>query len=312
LNPINISTLDGFSRWAPATWLRVRGSDAASFLQGQFTNDLRGLAVGGSAYGLWLTVKGKVLADSFVLRGEGSDEFRVGSYFSAAAVIRERLESFVIADDVTIDDETPQWSGFSLLLRQDRGDAKAAGSATFLQSLMQVAEGLGGFAFPGRRGSECVEFMVPVSSAANLDTLLREMREFSASEMEQRRIVAGVPAVPVDIGPADLPNEGGLDSVAISYTKGCYLGQEVMARLKSMGQVRRRLMRVRAEAGDVPALPAPLFAGERRVGELRSAVVDADGALVGLAMISLLNVEPGAKLAIGPAAAPGFELLDAR
>lgn len=55
--------------WRPACWLRITGEDAANFLQGQFSNELRGLPEGGAAYGLWLTLKGKVLADSFVVRG---------------------------------------------------------------------------------------------------------------------------------------------------------------------------------------------------------------------------------------------------
>ncbi len=103
---INISTSAVFFCWRPAAWLRVAGPDAPSFLQGQFTNDLRALEKQAAVYGLWLSVKAKVLADSFVLRGAEENEFWIGSYFSPAAVIRERLESHVIADDVTVEDRT--------------------------------------------------------------------------------------------------------------------------------------------------------------------------------------------------------------
>jgi folate-binding Fe-S cluster repair protein YgfZ len=96
-----------------------------------------------------------------------------------------------------------------------------------------------------------------------------------------------------------LPNEGGLEHDATSYTKGCYLGQEVMARLKSMGQVRRRLMRVEGP-GAVPAeLPVPFFVGGKKVGELRSAVRVGDG-FVGLAMISLLGMTGRPLLSFSP------------
>jgi hypothetical protein len=125
------------------------------------------------------------------------------------------------------------------------------------------------------------------------------VRELSPEEVARRRIEAGIPAVPVDLGPGDLPNEGGLEADAISYTKGCYLGQEVMARLKSMGQVRRRLVRVAIVAKKIPPLPAPLFLGERQVGELRSVAPDAAGGFVGLAMVSLLHVKADARLAFG-------------
>jgi tRNA-modifying protein YgfZ len=127
--------------------------------------------------------------------------------------------------------------------------------------------------------------------------------------MERRRIAAGIPAVSVDVGPSDLPNEAGLEADAISFTKGCYLGQEVMARLKSMGQVRRRLLRVRGERGDFPALPAALYLGARQVGELRSAVwVDED--FIGLAMLSLLHVPAAAALAFAPGEAPRLVVID--
>src|SRR3954467_6753383 len=112
--------------------------------------------------------------------------------------------------------------------------------------------------------------------------------------MSRRRIAAGIAAVPADVGPGELPNEGGLDAEAISYTKGCYLGQEVMARLKSMGQLRRRLLRVQGIGETYPALPAPVFAGSRQVGELRSAVRNGTGGWTGLAMVSLLQVAGGA------------------
>ena len=104
---INISTSTAYFRWRPAAWLRVSGADAAAFLQGQFTNDLRPLESAGVAavYGLWLTVKGKVLADSFVVRGDKGG-YWVGSYASPAAVIREHhtMEHFGRAFEGAIED----------------------------------------------------------------------------------------------------------------------------------------------------------------------------------------------------------------
>ena len=122
--------------------------------------------------------------------------------------------------------------------------------------------------------------------------------------------VHGIPAVPADVGPGDLPNEGGLDVGAVSYTQGCYLGQEVMARLKSMGQVRRRLLRVAGEASEVPPLPAQLFTGERKIGELRSAVPDGAGGFVGLAMLSLLHLPLDGGLALAPGGTAVVQLRD--
>jgi len=269
-----------FSRWQPAAWLRVSGEDAFSFLQGQFTNDLRQIGERGGIYGLWLNHKGRVLADSFVLRGPAGD-FWIGSYFSRGDVIRERLEAFIIADDVVVEDVTADWRAVSVL---------APGSS---ESLMASAVNAVGFA--GRRsGLKNHEWVFPAASETTILSQIRDGTELGAAELELLRIKAGIPAVPADIGPGELPNEGGLDAVAISYNKGCYLGQEVMARLKSMGQVRRRLFRVRGSRS-LPPLPAALHQGGRRIGELRTAAATAEG-FVGMALLSLIHFQAGAGL----------------
>lgn len=282
---INISTSEAIFRWRPAGWLRVTGDDALTFLQGQFTHDLRALERAPAVYGLWLNLKGKVVADSFVLKGDGPGEFWIGSYFSSAASIRERLESHIIADDVSIEDCTAAWAGVCLL----NAGSIAPGS--------RPPHGL---VFPARRGgAQDVEWMYPLADGEPAGISAATVPALEPEAMERRRIAAGIPAVPRDVGLADLPNEAGLDAVAISYTKGCYLGQEVMARLKSMGQVRRRLWRVRGDGAEPPVLPAAVFAGARQVGELRSAV-RADGGWIGLAMVTLMHVSGGAPLSFAP------------
>jgi tRNA-modifying protein YgfZ len=295
--PINISTQPTIFAWRPAAWLRVRGEDAESFLQGQFTNDLRAPRGAGAVYGLWLNVKGKVLADSFVLRSAAADEFWVGSYFSTAGVIRERLESHVIADDVTIEDQTAEWTALSAL----------GGGAGQLQ---QRSVGAEHFAFSGRRDRENNLEWVFRLGVAEPEWAKEYAVRLDAEEITRRRILAGIPAVPMDVGPADLPNEAGLEGEAISYTKGCYLGQEVMARLKSMGQVRRRLLRVAGTGETIPPLPAAVFAGVRQVGELRSAVRDGRGGWIGLAMVSLLHVKPDSSFALAADGPPALRFMD--
>jgi len=96
--------------YRPSACLHVTGGDALSFLQGQFTQELRSSAASSVAYGLWLNQKGKVLADSYVLR-EAADSVWIISFSSSAPVIRERLEAYVIADDVSIADVTADWRG---------------------------------------------------------------------------------------------------------------------------------------------------------------------------------------------------------
>ena len=245
-----ISGVNVTSLYRPAALIRVTGDDAFTFLQGQFTNELR-QPPGSVTYGLWLNQKGKVLADSLVLR-VSENEFLVTSDVSPAALIRQRLEEYIVADDVVLADETVATQGFML---------EGPGAKEIVTQLLGEAPVMGRFirkmntlAFPGRgRPGERHALLGPENELAALRAqfVARGAIETGRDELEYARIAAGIPAVPADIGPGDLPNEGGLEDSALSYTKGCYLGQEVMARLKNLGQVRRRLHVVRGR-GRVP------------------------------------------------------------
>lgn len=263
--------------------LRVRGPDANSYLQGQFTQDVN--ANNDRSYGLWLDQKGKVLADGHVFKRSVND-FLVASFSAPAASLMARLDAYLIADEVELADETSAWAGVLLW-----GDGALA-----------LPVPAGAVAFASRRaGAGSVQWLVPINNFSEAIARVRQTvdaveRDQAAAELERLR--QGVPAVPVDIGPRDLPAEGGLDQIAISYTKGCYLGQEVMARLKNLGQVRRQLYLVRGKGVPPPPCTA-LHQGERKVGELRSAAADGDGFLA-MAMLSLVNLDENAPLTAGP------------
>jgi folate-binding protein YgfZ len=269
-----------FYGWKPGACLKVSGADAATFLQGQFTNDLQHAVKDRAVYGLWLNQKGKVLADSFIV-AMGPNDYRIVSYFSSADVIRARLEAYIIADDVVVEDLTSELQGVTYF-----GRAEDFGTLSD-----------GALIFSGRRNRDLHhEVIFSEDIAAQIRAKFSTKEELSAQAIERLRIHAVIPAVPADIGPTDLPNEGRLEQDAISYTKGCYLGQEVMARLKSMGQVRRQLRLLRGNGG-VPILPAPLFQESRKVGELRSAVAEPSG-WSGLALLSTLQFKTGPTVAL--------------
>lgn len=249
---------------------------------------------GEATYALWLNQKGKVVADSFVIRGHG-DEYHLCSYHVSASAIRERLEAYIIADYVTLTDETDAWGGVTFLTEEPVESWRG-----------ELPEG---FVFRGRRDATAHwEWVVPVEAVRVMRERWGAGPELDARTLERRRIEAAIPAIPADVGPEDLPNEAGLEASAISYTKGCYLGQEVMARLKAMGQVRRRLLRVTG-TGAVPALPVKLFAGERPVGELRSAVPTESG-FVGLAMLTLMHLPADGLLAGAANLPPTLQVQD--
>jgi len=287
-----------FFPWKPACWLRVQGPDAFSFLQGQFSNDLRGLGSSGAGegreralaepsalaravYGLWLDRKGRVLGDGFVLRAD-EERFYICSYETPGAALRTHLESFIIADEVEVFDEMADVVGLTLFL-EEGADASL--------DLSQAA-----FVFGGRRGARAIEWVGAAAARAELLAKLDSQRELSTFEVERRRIFRKIPAVPRDLGSGDLPQEGGaeFEQATVSYTKGCYLGQEVMSRLRALGRVRRRLVLVRSEGAVPSELPASLYLGEKRIGEIRSAAADeTEGGFIGLALVSLLGLPTG-------------------
>lgn len=283
--------------------LRISGADANRYVEGQFSNEV-GSGDRGATYGLWLDHKGKVQADSQLLR-VGPEEFLALSYFCDARALQAQLEKFIVADDVTVADETDRWVGAGQWGEGSGAGARALGFA--LPPAGQFVESGEARLFRGRRSRrENCEIIAPVGAE-----LLRDWAGTGGAdefELERERIRSGIPAVPDDIGPADLPNEGGLETEAISFTKGCFTGQEVMARLKNLGQVRRRLKVVRGP-GARPARGAALFQGAKKVGEVRTAAADGDG-FVAFAMLSLLSITAGAGLSLASDDAAAVAILD--
>lgn len=291
---INFPTKGSFFVYHPSCVLRVEGEDAPGFLQGQFSNDLAGLSPGRGVYGLWLDRKGRVVADSHVLREGPAGPFWLVSLHSSSAIVRRRLEDFIIADDVSIADETPDWSGISLL---------GPGTGEWLAGREPA-----GMRFEGRRHrGEGWEWLLRPGELNEAGAALPPGQAEDAASIEGKRIEAAIPRIPTDIGPADLPQEAGLEAEAVSYSKGCYLGQEVMARLKSRGTLRRRLVRV-CGTGAAPALPAPLWSEGRRIGELRS-VAEARGGFAGLAMLATAAASPSRPLALSEGGAAGVRVV---
>ncbi|MGZ0706906.1 CAF17-like 4Fe-4S cluster assembly/insertion protein YgfZ [Coraliomargarita sp. W4R53] len=252
-----------FYQYTPAAHFLVTDEDAADFLQSQFTNELRPFEAGQCTYGLWLDVKGKVIADSVVIC-EGAERFRVLSERCEGEAIAAHMERHIIADDVIIELRAPSF-GFEL---------SAAGVTALGLDLPTCGRSVrveGGILFCARKG---VYHLVIDSEAAaeaiRAKLLAAGLVASSEAEHGLLRITAGVPLVPDEIGAADLAGEGALEQDAISFTKGCYLGQEVVARMHNLGKPQRGLFVVRGE-GALPSVPCSLYNSDsKQVGELRT------------------------------------------
>ncbi|MAV85118.1 MAG: hypothetical protein CML11_04820 [Puniceicoccaceae bacterium] len=256
-----------FYQYALAADFLVTDEDAADFLQSQFTNELRPFELGQATYGLWLSVKGKVIADSVVIC-EGAEQFRVISECCAGELIAAHMERHIIADDVEIEHSEP---GYGLEIPAQAVEALGLDcpkSGRFL-----CIEG--GILYSTQ--DSLYNMVIHTDSAAKLavEKLIDlGFIESPAFERGLARIDRGRPLVPDEIGAADMPGEGGLERDAISFTKGCYLGQEVVARMRNVGKAQRALFVVRGE-GAIPDLPLILTNSDsKQVGELRTAYLD--------------------------------------
>lgn len=303
-----IAEKHGWRRFRPAAWVQVTGEDALVFLQGQFTQDLVATPDGGVAYGLWLTPKGRVWGDSFVLKASPTHLW-VLSEGLKGATLRERLEAYIVADDVILDDASDRAHALVCAgLDAPGGKTPEATRGEDVPLLLAPLEpgrwhaAGDGVAFRGSGTRAGLGYVVTTGPVEALPT--PSGVEWTGDEALRWRIARSLVRVPDDVGPGEFPNEGGLDTEAISYTKGCYLGQETVARLKAFAQIRRGIRRVEGADAPLPAPGSPLFQNGKRVGELRTTVGDGEGGMVGFALLTLAAWEPNAGLSLteqGPA-----------
>lgn len=254
----------------PAAVLAITGEDAADFLQNQGTADLRG-ADGLCRYSLFLDHKGLVHGDAYVLRRD-EESFRLVSYAAPASMLAEKLNRHIIADDVEIEDLTNRYQLVASRSEPPRWPEELTPESGCFQ------EDAGGYWFRGRLlGRHDYEFLLPRGKS-----LPWECPALEPAEAERLRIEDGIPLVGVDVDARHTPLDAGLLS-CIAFDKGCYLGQEVVARQHRLGRSSRKLVRFRA-ADSALEKGMELSVGGRSVGEVTSLAPVEDG-WVGLAMV---------------------------
>jgi folate-binding protein YgfZ len=242
-------------RYTPTTTtvVRVTGADAATFLQGQCAADLRRMEV---SQALWLNRKGRVLAHTLVVK-EADGSFLLLSPHTAPDELIAVVTANVIADDVEAIDVSAQWQ---------RGVLWGQGVPAEIPGVRCFKS--------ARAGAPSWEVLAPLGWTSPWAIA-------SSEALEADRILAGVPSVPADCGANEFPQECGLEPW-VSYTKGCYLGQEVMARIQSMGSLRRILRRVASAEGTPLSSGTELSVAGKVVGKVRSVAGPHGLALVAL------------------------------
>ena len=265
--------------------LCVVGSDRAKFLHGQLTNDILRLQEGQGCYAAIVNVKAKMEADAYVWALQ--DELLLDLEPGMSEVVSKRLEKFIIAEDVQIIDAAPSYAHIAfqgprvleLIQSLDIGAVVPSEHHRLIKT-QHITLGEIYLARNDRFGSPCFDFFVPIDSfSVVLKNAIRVAQQLGGRLVgwiawETLRIEAGIPRFGIDMDSTNLPPEAGLQARAISISKGCYTGQEILARIRTYGQVAKSLRGLRFDdpTTPLPAQGAKLFSGEREVGFVTSSV----------------------------------------
>lgn len=292
---------------SPRGRLRVSGEDRLRFLNGQFSNDLHALKPLDGCYGVFPDAKGRIRADAVVLNPGPC--LLVDGEPGTSETLAAELERFVIADDVLIEPAGDPWRVLALVGDDAPRALKEAGVPVdlpvrpFAMTPWTGESWEAGFVFPSRRAAvPSFDLWLPSATAATEEPRIEEAvrrlggRRADGDDLEILRVEAGIPRFGAEIDRATLPQEAGLEEVAISFIKGCYIGQEVISRIKSVGHVNRSLVRLRLPAGAKPG--DPLRHGEREAGRLGSAVLSPRHGPIGLAVVRREAASPGTRLSL--------------
>ena len=251
--------------------IRVTGEDRARLLHAMTTNSVQDLAEGSGIYLFFLNDKGRILSDAY-LYNFGQDML-LDTEPETAAKIQDHLDRFIIADDVTLEDETERWAEIGLEGPKSIEAATGAGLAVPQARYAVVNWGSGFIARVASTGPEGLRIFV---AASEKDQLIRRFEpagipNASAAEARTVRIENGIPRYGEEITERYLVQETQALH-AVHFNKGCYLGQEIVERVRSRGQVHRLLTSIRIAGETVPQPGTKLRAHGADVGEISSAV----------------------------------------
>ena len=274
--------------------LALSGPDRKVFLQGQVTNDIESLTPGHGCYAAFLTPKGKMLGDLRVL--DSGSELLLDTERIALQGLFNMIRRFSIGYDVELHKRTVQYGLLSLIGPQSAPVAGAAklGAQEHAHALVEVC----GVASRAVRTDVGIDLQCDAGDTEALIAALARAgaRCVSRDAAECVRIERGRPRYGIDLDNTVIPEEAGLNDRAVSFTKGCYVGQETVARLHYRGKPNRRLrgllLSAQGASGDEVRL------GERIVGELRSTAVSPRLGPIALALIRR-EAPAGARVAVG-------------
>ncbi len=271
--------------------LALTGADAKSFLQGQVTNDVEGLADGDGCYAAFLTPKGKMLGDLRIL--DAGDEVLLDTERVALQELFNMIRRFSVGYDVELHKRTLE-SGLLSLIGPESDAIVPAPDAEHAHRPSEV----GGIRLRAIRTDVGIDLLCDSDQTGQLRAALEDRGAVSVAESaaEVVRVERGRPRYGVDLDETVIPEEAGLNERAVSFTKGCYVGQETVARLHYRGKPNRHLRGLVLSAPSETGTELRL--GERVVGKLTSAAQSPKFGTIGLALVRR-EAAPGTTVTVG-------------
>ncbi|HEY1522957.1 MAG TPA: glycine cleavage T C-terminal barrel domain-containing protein [Solirubrobacteraceae bacterium] len=280
--------------------LALSGPEAATFLQGQVSNDVEAISPGSGCYAAFLTPKGKMLGDARILATD--DELLLDTERSTLQALFNMVHRSLVGFRAELHKRTLERALVSLVGPQS---ASVAGLPALdgAPEHAHVDATLGGVTARAIRTDVGIDLLCPSDDLGAIQAALRDLgaRDVAEEAVECLRVESGRPRYGIDLDETVIPEEAGLNERAVSFTKGCYVGQETVARLHWRGKPNRHLrgLRLSGPAGSGDAL----LLGERPVGRLGSVAASPRFGPIALALVRR-EAEPGSEVTVGDPSAP--------
>jgi folate-binding protein YgfZ len=283
--------------------IRATGEDRARLLHAMTTNQVETLKPGEGCYAFFLSAQGRILADANLLCFE--DHFLIDTEPETRTKVYEHLDRYIIADDVTLDDQTSQIATIAIEGPKAAAALGGLGAPVPVAPYSCVSWKLGTVAHLDTTGKGGFFLFIPQEEKQTIISQLTKagIPEATAEDARIVRIESGRPRYGEEITERYLVQE--TDQLrAVNFNKGCYLGQEIVERVRSRAQIHRVLRRLEIDTTEAPAAGSKLKSGDADAAEIASAVFSpALGKTVALAYVRTQFADPGTPIALDGAAA---------
>ena len=277
-----IETQGGIVNLSARSKFRFTGADRERYLNGQVTNDVRQVSRSRALYACVTDAKGRICGDVFIHNSPQKDTLWLDAEPPLRESLGQRLERYIISDDVELVDVSDDWHLWHIF-----GPASTA-----------LSNEKNGVLFCDRLACDGIDVWTPFSAPPPVVSC----PSLSESDFEALRIIRGVPRYPNELNAETFPPEAGLESRAMSYTKGCYIGQEILSRIRTTGKMPKQL--VQWQSAQPTEVGSSIFApgdASKPIGNITSATWHPSlQRYQGLAFVRQGSVELHSKLPVGP------------